>query len=93
MSFPNAVTISALKGEGISQLLERVNANLYDTFIPVIVRLPYQDGGLIAAFHDQGQVERVEQTHAGVIIHGRLPGRMVARYQPFVYKPAPGAVE
>jgi GTP-binding protein HflX len=87
-AFPNSVAISAKTGQGIADLLDQVNTNLYETYTPIVVRLPYQDGGLIAAFHDQGQVERVEQTSAGVIIHGRLPGRLVAQYQSFLYKPA-----
>lgn len=87
-NFPNAVAISALTGEGIQDLLGRVNEHLYETYSPVIVRLPYQEGSLIAAFHDQGQVERVEQTHQGVLIQGRLPGRLLARYQPFLVQRA-----
>lgn len=82
--FPNSVAISALTGEGIPDLLDFINGHLYEMYTPVLVRLPYQEGGLIAAFHDQGQVERVEQTHQGVIIQGRLPGRLLARYQPFL---------
>jgi len=82
--FPNSVAISALTGEGIPDLLALINSNLYETYTPVLVRLPYQEGGLIAAFHDQGQVERVEQTHQGVLIQGRLPGKLLARYQPFL---------
>jgi len=87
-NFPNAVAISALTGEGIQDLLGRVNEHLYETYSPVLVRLPYQEGSLIAAFHDQGQVERVEQTHQGVLIQGRLPGRLLARYQPFLVQRA-----
>jgi GTP-binding protein HflX len=82
--FPNSVAVSALTGEGIHEMLSLVNENLYERFLPVKVRLPYQEGGLIAAFHDQGQVERVEQTHQGVIIQGRIPGRLMARYTPFL---------
>jgi GTP-binding protein HflX len=82
--FPKSVAISALTGEGITDLLDLINEHLYETYIHVLVRLPYQEGGLIAAFHDQGQVERVEQTHQGVVIQGRLPGRLLARYQPFM---------
>ena len=81
--FENSVAISALTGEGLPNLLEQVNQQLYETYIPLTVRLPHQEGALIAAFHDQGQVSRVEQTHRGVVIHGRIPGRLLARYQPF----------
>ncbi|MGD9092782.1 MAG: GTPase HflX [Anaerolineales bacterium] len=81
--FPNSVAISALKGDGIHDLLKLVDNTLFETYTSVIVRLPYQEGALIAAFHDQGHVERVEETHRGVIIHGRLPGRILAQYKPF----------
>ncbi len=81
--FPNSVAISALTGKGIPELLERVNAHLYESYMPITVRLPHQVGGLIAVFHEQGQVERVEQTHQGIIIHGRLPGRLLAQFQPY----------
>jgi GTP-binding protein HflX len=86
--FPKSVAISALTGEGITDLLGLINDHLYETYTHVLVRLPYQEGGLIAAFHDQGQVERVEQTHQGVLIQGRLPGRLLARYQPFLVQRA-----
>jgi GTP-binding protein HflX len=82
--FPNSVAVSALNGQGIPALLELINENLYERLIPIVVRLPYQEGGLIASFHSMGQVERVEQTPQGVLIHGRIPGRLIARYQPFL---------
>jgi GTP-binding protein HflX len=82
--FPNSVAISALHGEGIPDMLRKVNENLYDTYTPIRVRLPYQEGGLISLFHDQGQVDLVEHGQSGVIIQGRLPGRLLARYRPFV---------
>lgn len=84
--YPSSVAISALTGEGIPKLLELVNRHLYEDYTPITVRLPYQEGSLIALFHDQGQVERVEQVHGGTVLAGRLPGRLLARYQPFVMK-------
>jgi len=82
--FPNSVAISALKGFGIPDLLVAVNQQLYENYTPLTVRLPYNEGGLIALFHDQGRIERVEQEHGGTLIKGRLPGRIVARYQDFI---------
>ena len=82
--FPNSVAVSALKGYGIPDLLGAVNQQLYENYTPLTVRLPYNEGGLIALFHDQGRIERVEQEHGGTLIKGRLPGRIVARYQDFI---------
>lgn len=84
VGFPNSVAISALRGDGIPDLLYKVNEHLYDTYTPVRVRLPYQEGGLISLFHDQGQVDKVEHSQSGVLIQGRLPGRLLARYRPFI---------
>ena len=85
--YPNAVAISALYGDGIPDLLVKVSEQLYKTFSKVIVRLPYQEGGLISLFHEQGQVERIVHNQGGVLIHGRLPGRLVARYRPYFFQP------
>lgn len=82
--FENAVAISALRGQGLDELLAAVSRKLYETLTPVEVLLPYEQGALIALFHEKGQVERVEHTRAGVRLSGRLPGRLVARYSPFV---------
>ncbi len=86
---PNSVAISALRGDGIPHLLKAIGEHLYENYIEVDVRLPYQQGGLISMFHEQGQVERIEHERGGVHIHGRLPGRLLARYQPFMKKLAP----
>jgi len=84
VGFPNAVGISALTGQGIGDLLSMVAQNLYETYSPITVRLPYGEGSLIALFHEQGEVAQVEQGNSGVTIQGRLPGRLLARYRPFV---------
>ncbi len=79
-AYPKAVAISARKGTGLPELLEMVKQELYETFPTIVVRLPYQQGGLISLFHESGQVERVEQVRGGVIIHGRVPGRLAAQF-------------
>jgi GTP-binding protein HflX len=81
--YPSAVAISALTGEGISDLLEKVHAYLYEDHIPIHIYLPYQEGGLITLFHDQGQVDKLEQVSGGVDIQGRIPGRLLSYFHPF----------
>jgi GTPase len=83
-NFPHSVAISSLTGEGIGDLLDLVNKNLFETHNYLSVRLPYEEGGLIALFHEQGQIERVEHVSDGVIIRGRIPERLVSRYLPFI---------
>jgi GTP-binding protein HflX len=57
-----------------------VKEELYETFIPIHVFLPYQQGQLISMFHEAGQIERIEHTRGGVTIQGRIPGRLAARF-------------
>ena len=92
-AFPNAVAISALTGQGIPELLQAVSDKLYATYEAVAVDLPYEQGGLIALFHEMGQIERVQHHRGGVKIRGRLPGRLMARYAPFVVAEQPAAGE
>jgi GTP-binding protein HflX len=77
---PHSVAISALKGAGIPDLIQKVKEELYETFTPLKVFLPYQQGQLIAVFHEAGQVDRIEHTRGGVMIHGRIPGRLLAQF-------------
>jgi len=81
--YPSAVAISALTGEGINDLLDKAHTYLYEDFIPIHISLPYQEGGLITLFHDQGQVERLAQVSGGVEIQGRIPGRLLSYFRPF----------
>ena len=81
--FQNAVAISATKGTGIPALLKIIQVELYEQFIPIDVKLPYQQGQLISLFHEAGQIERIEHERGGVLIQGRIPGRMVAQFIPW----------
>jgi GTP-binding protein HflX len=79
-SYPKAVAISALTGLGGDGLLRLIEAELFERFTPVRVRLPYQQGALISLFHEAGQVERLEHERGGVIMQGSVPGRIAAQY-------------
>ena len=79
--FPKSVAISAAKGIAIPDLLTKIYEELYETYTPVIMRLPYQQGALISLFHEMGQVERVEHGRGGVLMQGRIPGRLLAQFK------------
>ncbi|MGW8144824.1 MAG: GTPase HflX [Anaerolineales bacterium] len=83
-TFPNAVAISALTGEGISDLLEAINDTLFENYVDVSLFLPYKEGGLISLFHEQGRVEMIEHDEEGIHISGVLPNRLLARYAPYI---------
>jgi len=83
-SFPNAVAISALRGDGIKELLQTIKTRLYESYETVQVKIPYNMGGLISLFHEEGQVDQVENRYEGVLIQGRLPVRHLTRYKPYL---------
>jgi GTP-binding protein HflX len=78
--YSKAVTISSLRGSGIPDLLRVMQEELYETYAPIRVRLPYQQGALISLFHEAGQVELVEHGRGGVLMQGRVPGRLLAQF-------------
>jgi GTPase len=85
-AFPQSVAISALKGTGISDLLHLAREELYEAYSPVHVRLPYKEGALISLFHELGQVERVEHERGGMVMQGRIPGRLLAQFSAWKVK-------
>ena len=78
--YSKAVAISAHKGIGLPELLDLIKKELYETYTPILVRLPYQQGALISLFHEAGQVERIEHERGGVVMQGRIPGRLAAQF-------------
>ena len=83
---PHTVAISAAKRDGLDDLLARVAQLLYENLVPVQVRLPYRMGDLIALFHNQGAVEMEQHEEKGVLLSGRLPGRLVAAFRPYLVR-------
>jgi len=78
--YSKAVTISSLKGSGIGDLRRVIHEELYESYSPIRVRLPYQQGALISLFHEAGQVDLVEHGRGGVFMQGRVPGRLLAQF-------------
>ncbi len=83
---PKSAAISASKGIAIQEMLSLIHQELYESFVPIEVQLPYQQGVLISLFHEMGQVERIEHERGGVLIQGRIPGRLVAQFKPWTAK-------
>jgi GTP-binding protein HflX len=81
-----AVPVSALTGEGIDALAERVEEEFARTLREVELLIPYGEGGRLAELHQlAGDLER-EETPDGVRVVARVPASAAARYGRF----APG---
>lgn len=86
-NYPKAETISARKGTGLDDLLRLVQTELYETYTPIAVRLPYQQGALISLFHEAGRIDKVEHGRRGVLMQGRIPGRLLAQFSDWQISP------
>ena len=78
------MAISGLKGSGLSDLLRLTQQELYETYTPIDIHLPYQEGALISLFHEMGRVEFIEHERGGVHMQGRIPGRLLAQFAPWL---------
>jgi GTPase len=80
---PDAVLVSALTGEGLTDLTTRIEDEFARTLRTVELMIPYDEGGRLAELHHlAGDLER-EETPQGVRVLARLPVTVAERYEPF----------
>ena len=80
---PGSVLVSAVTGEGIDVLVQRIEEEFSRTLQDVELLIPFQDGSRLAELHHvAGDLER-EDTPDGVRVLARLPAAVAARYQEF----------
>jgi GTP-binding protein HflX len=82
--FPNSLAISALKGQGIPDLLARIDEVLETGMVPVTARLPYRQASLLALLHQRGSVELEDHGPDGISVQGRIPRELLGRFAPFL---------
>ena len=58
------VSISAKTGQGLDELLEKIGGRLDTGTCRVVLRLPYDQGGVVDMLHRQAKVERVDYGEA-----------------------------
>jgi len=80
---PDAVLVSAVTGEGLSELEDRLERELLHMLRPVHLLVPYADGGSLAELHElAGEVSR-EDTPEGVRVDALVPARLAGRFARF----------
>jgi GTP-binding protein HflX len=85
---PGALLVSAVSGEGIPALIDRVAVEFARRLSDVELLVPYEEGGRLAELHElAGDLER-EDTPEGVRVSARLPASVAARYASFALTPA-----
>jgi GTP-binding protein HflX len=86
---PDAVLVSAVTGEGIEALIERIELEFTNTLREVELLIPYQEGGRLAELHElAGDLVR-EETADGVRVSARLTPAVAARYETFALSSSP----
>jgi GTP-binding protein HflX len=70
---PDAVLVSALEGEGLDELRERIEAAFEDTLAEVELLIPYAEGGRLHELHEvAGKLKRKDRAD-GVLVHAKIP--------------------
>jgi GTPase len=77
---PDAVLVSAVSGEGLDDLRERIAAEFERTLRDVALLVPYSEGGTLSDLHDvAGDLSRTD-TADGVLVTARLPAVLAERF-------------
>lgn len=78
------VPVSAVSGAGIQELLVAIDAIMVRFLEPLQVLLPYKRGDLLSMMYERGQVDGEEHTADGIVVHGRMPPRLIPYFEPYL---------
>ncbi len=76
---PHGVAISALRGDGLRELLDLVRERLEQELLPVEVTLSWDAQDLLDEAHQRGRVLAEEFTKEGVALNARVPEDLAGR--------------
>jgi GTP-binding protein HflX len=77
----DASLVSAITGEGLDELCERIADEFERTLRDVELLVPFSEGGTLSELHDvAGDLERTD-TPDGVLIQARLPAVVAERFE------------
>ncbi len=76
---PNAVLVSALKKQGLDDLLREITQVIRSLLEPIEAVIPYEDSGLIQECYDYGRVLSVEHREDGIHVRAELVKAMADR--------------
>ncbi len=81
---PDAIAISALAGQGLAELLTRIEEVLTEELVEVQGLLPFQRGDLLGLLHQRGVIGREEHLPEGTRVRGRVPASLLPRFEPYL---------
>ena len=80
---PNSVPISALTGQGIPELMDRLEQVLDEDMVLIDVLLPYGRGDLLALAHQRGMILSEGHEESGTALVARVPTSMRPHFDAF----------
>jgi GTPase len=86
--FPDGVTVSALTGEGLTDLLERVDGSLPSPPVEVDLHVPYERHEVVARLHREAEVVSATEGEAGTSLRARLREDQLPWVREFVIRRA-----
>ncbi|MBW0118780.1 GTPase HflX [Pseudonocardia abyssalis] len=81
---PDAVFVSAKRGDGIDKLEARIAELLPRPEVDVELLMPYVEGSLVARVHAEGEVLAEEHTPDGTRMHARVGAELATAVLPYV---------
>ena len=79
--YPDAIPVSALHGQGVTALLDRIEEELEESMVPLVVTIPYRRGDLVDLYHKRGLVDAEMHDGSGTHIEGRVPVNLIGRFE------------
>jgi GTP-binding protein HflX len=89
---PDAVFVSAGRGDGIALLQTRIAELLPRPEVDVELLLPYAQGSLVARVHSEGEVLTEEHTPDGTRLHARVGAELATAVLPYTAAGSSGSV-
>jgi GTP-binding protein HflX len=80
---PDAVVVSAVTGEGLEALRQRIEDEFANSLRRIDILLPYAEGGRLAELHEYAADLEREDTADGVRIRASVPPTVADRYAVF----------
>jgi len=82
---PDAICVSAITGEGLDALTDRMADLLNETAHIVELMIPHDRYDVISQIHEIGGITSLDTRDEGVYIKGNFPQNMVGLLEPFLF--------
>jgi GTPase len=80
---PNALFVSALTGEGLEDLKDKIKEQALLSFKYCKVLIPYNEGSLVQIAHEKAYIENEEYIEEGIALSLRIPSGLVQKFEKY----------